>query len=407
MTVAAGSFSTIRYKRQSGIGVYSGTGGQILRRLEDVAGVNLNRPKIENNQIRSDRMPAAPRLGLGMTEFPYKDYVTPGTHAPFYESICLGAFATAPTTGAQTNITAAVTAAPAGTFTRASGSYLSDGFLAGQIVSWTGWTTTGTANNSHNFRIVSVTATVMTCEPLDGVALVAKASGDSVTCVVKGKQVKVPTSGHADHYYYFEDWQADIAQSEQMPDARVESIAISISPNAQPTIDIGFKGLGSFPTATSAYFASPTAEASTPVCSVAYAKLCLDGVAVATVTTLNVTITVELDMPATVCTTSYPFAASTIVKPTGSMTVLWEDQALFNKYKNEQDLALVLVLVNDTTATADFVAFTLQRLRLTEAKKAGGKGSKTKNYTFDAIENSAGTAGTQTSVIAIQDSLAP
>ena len=143
------------------------------------------------------------------------------------------------------------------------------------------------------------------------------------------------------------------------------------------------------------------------MCSVAYAKLCLDGVAVATVTKLDVTIAVELDMPATVCTTSYPFAASTIVKPTGSMTVLWEDQALFNKYKNEQDLALVLVLVNDTTAAADFVAFTLQRLRLTDAKKAGGKGSKTKNYTFDAIENSAGTAGTQTSVVAIQDSLAP
>lgn len=403
MTVAAGSAATLRWKKQAAKGTYNASGGQILRRI--TGKLSYDRTKIENNQIRSDKQMAMPRLGLGTVKLPYQDIITPGTHSAFYASVLLGAYATAATTGAQTNITAAVTTAPAGTFTRATGTFITDGFRVGQVVRWAGWTTGATANNAHNFRITALSALVMTCEPLDGVALVAKAAGDSVTCTLVGKQVSTPSSGHVDDWYTFEDWQSDISQSEQSFDSRIESFNLKIAPNAQPTIDINVKGLV-FTQETSAYFASPTAEASTDVSSAVNSKLILDGVAIATITDMSINASVELDMPAVVGAAVYPMLASKQVKAEGSITVLWEDQALMTKYLNETDLTISAILPNSNLPASDFVGYTIPRVRLFTAEKSDGLEAKTKTYTWSAGENAAAVAGTIASTIAVQDSLA-
>jgi hypothetical protein len=115
------------------------------------------------------------------------------TWQDFIAGICRQAFQTAPTTGALVNVTAAV--GPI-TFTRAAGSYITDGFRVGHVVNWVGWATTGTANNNRYFLITTLTATVMTGVFLDGTAGGAKASGDSVTCTLAGKQTWIPQSGH-------------------------------------------------------------------------------------------------------------------------------------------------------------------------------------------------------------------
>jgi hypothetical protein len=78
-----------------------------------------------------------------------------------------------------------VTAAVAGPqYTRAAGSFLTDGFRVGSLVNWTGWTAPATGNNNRYFIITALTALQMTGIFLDGTPVVAKAAGDNVTCTL-------------------------------------------------------------------------------------------------------------------------------------------------------------------------------------------------------------------------------
>ena len=405
MTVAAGSYRSTRYKRQTAQNVYSAVGGQVLRRSGGA--MTLERSTIDNPQIRADKQKAMARQGLGMVTFAHEDVLAPGTLAPFWESVILGTFATAATSGALTTVAAAVTTAPAGTFTRSTGSYLTDGFTVGKVISSSGWATTGVPNNAHRFMIIGLTALVMTLYPLDGVALAAKAAGDSVTIVEVGKSVKTPASGHVSHYYTMEDWHPDIAQSEQAFDVRVDSIALKFAPNQNLTCSVAFKGLNFTAAPTTPYFASPTAEASTDLCAMATGKIMLGGVIVATVTAADLNISCGLDMPAVIGSATYPFIADTTVTVDGNITVLWEDQTLMTAYQNETDLTLALVFANGRSASADFVGFTLGRCRLFSATKSTDEKSLTKAYKLMGAENTANATGTVASTISIQDSLAP
>lgn len=404
MTVAAGSYRSTRYKRQTAQGVYSAVGGQVLRRSGGA--MTLERSTIDNPQIRADKQKAMARQGVGMVTFAHEDVLAPGTLAPFWESVILGTFATAATSGALITVAAAVTTAPAGTFTRSTGSFITDGFTVGKVIRATGWATTGVPNNTHNFVIIALTALIMTLYPIDGVALAAKAAGDSVTITEVGKSVKTPATGHVSHYYTMEDWHPDITQSEQAFDTRVDSIALKFAPNQNITCSVAFKGLN-FTQAASVYFSTPTAEASTDLCAMATAKLVVGGVVVATVTAADLNISCGLDMPAVIGSATYPFIADTTVTADGNLTVLWEDQTLMSAYQNETDLTLVIVAANGRGAAADFVGFTLGRCRLFSATKSTDEKSLTKAYKLMGAENTANATGTVASTLSIQDSLAP
>jgi len=80
-------------------------------------------------------------------------------------------------TRTATNISAVASARK---FVRASGSWLSDGFVVGQSVKSSGWTG-GTANNKHARTITAVSATDMIFAGADGADMVDDAGGESVT----------------------------------------------------------------------------------------------------------------------------------------------------------------------------------------------------------------------------------
>jgi hypothetical protein len=404
MAIASGSNQRSVIKEQTGLGVYSATGGQILRRTG--LGISFKRNTIDNDQIRNDKMSSMPRGGLGMTEFSYDDLVTPGSHSLLYQAITLGTFATAPTTGAQTNITAALTATPVGTFTRGTGSFLTDGFRRYQVGRWTGWTTGGATNNARNFLVLDVTATVLTGMFLDGTPVAAKAAGDSVTFTLTGKQAQTPLTGHVDRYFQFEDWSSEVPASERSFDTRVESCNFSFAPDANATVQFGLKGLF-FESNASAYFSSPTAAASTDVTATATGVVSINGARVGLVTTASVNVTCTLDMPKVIGSNRYPFAGSTKVDVTGNIGIIWDSQAYQDAYQNETDLDFGFVFASGSAANAEFVGIALPRCRLFSAEKSRGIETTVKTYELRGAENGAAAAGRTNSVVAIQDSLAP
>src|SRR5690606_14718948 len=185
--------------------------------------------------------------------------LSPGTYLDLIAAILRKDFAAgvAPhASSAIDDVTAA--AGPPGTFTRASGSFVTDGFKVGDVVRCTGWTTTGTANNDKNYRITALTATIMTVAE----AVVAKTAGDNIKIAVVGGKSLIPLTSHTSDYFTFEKWFSDISQSERFIDVRPSSMTLNLPATGMATVSFGLVGID-METGVSQYFTTPTAATST------------------------------------------------------------------------------------------------------------------------------------------------
>lgn len=128
---------------------------------------------VQSNVIRTDRMrDDLLQVGVGADgdiniELAYTDF------DDFLVGLCGGTEFTTSTSGTTTTTVAAT----ARTFTRTTGSYITDGFVVGQWVKWTGFTNAG---NAGPYRITTLTATVMTVADPETHLVDEAGSGDEV-----------------------------------------------------------------------------------------------------------------------------------------------------------------------------------------------------------------------------------
>ena len=246
-TPATGLFKKVAFLAESTFGTAPGpTGAQYLRRTQST--LSTSAAFFKSNEINTDRQLRDNRKGAKTVKGNIQGELSPGTYSPFMAAMLgASAFTAGVSTAALTNVTAAATTP--GTFTRATGSFLTDGFKVGDIVRWTGWATTGLANNSRSYRITALTGTVMTVgTAVSGTAtgpeaVAAKASGDSVTCTVVGKKCITPTSGLADSSFGIEHWHSDISKSELFLGCKPTQMALSLPSSGIATVNFTFMGL--------------------------------------------------------------------------------------------------------------------------------------------------------------------
>lgn len=408
MAIAEGIRKTLAYKKETSWGTVPvvTTGGQILRRVTGM--FNLKKDTYQSEEIRSDFQMQDYRHGFRKAEGSVSGEFSPGTFAAFIQAALGRDFTAGSTTGALTNVTAAVTTGASGTFTRAAGSFLTDGFKVGDVVRWTGWATTGTPNNAHNFLITALTATVMTVTALDGVAIGAKASGDSVTGTVFGKKTFVPTTGHTDDSFTFEEWSSTIAQSEVYSGNKVNTVSLDLPASGLAKIDLGFMGKDLAQTGSSQFFTSPSAETSSGIFASVNGLLLVGGVAQAIVTGVKLNLNRNMTMEAVVGSNVSPdiFEGRCLVD--GEFTAFYEDATFRDYFDDETEVSLVLVVTTANTAAADFVSITLPRIKINGADKDDGEKGVVRTYPFQALRNASGGTGvsSEQTTISIQDALA-
>lgn len=406
MAQASGVAKKIKYKQEVTYGLIPvAASSQSLRRV--TCDIDLSKDTYESNEIREDRQVSDMRHGVRMVSGTLNGELSPGTYKDFIAASLCQAFQTAATTGAIITVTAASTSGAAGTFTRASGSYLTDGFKIGDIVTWTGWATTGVPNNSHNFMITALTALIMTGFMLDGVAVGPKAAGDSVTGVVKGKKTWVPTTGHTDISYSIESWYSDIAQSEVFAGCKVGQIDLGLPASGMATINIAFQGQ-QITTASSEYFTSPTAQTSTGVLAAVNGAVVVGGVQVANLTGLTLTINNNLTSDPVVGSNIKPFIFQGRVKVSGQMTINFENATMRDIFVNETETSLFAAFTTSNLPGADFVAIAMSRIKTGGATKDDGEKGLVMTVPFTALLNTAGGAAVANlaTTISIQDSTA-
>jgi hypothetical protein len=404
MTIATGIAKQLRYKLETTWGTLAGTsGGQLLRRV--TSDLNLTKDTYESGEIRSDYQVQDFRHGVRKVEGNVNGELSPGTFKDFFAAALRQDFQTAATTGSIITVTAAASSPQ---FVRSSGSFLTDGFKVGDVVQWTGFASPATGNNVKNFLVTALTALNMTGIFVNGDAVVARAAGDSVTCTLKGKKTWVPTSGHTDPSFTFEHWHSDVTESERFAGCKLGQMTVQLPPTGIATLGMQFSGKNMTSDASTAYFTSPAAETTTGVIASVNGAVYVGGTKVALLTGLNLTINGNLTMEPVVGSNTYPDIFEGRVKVNGQMTVFFEDGTFRDYFDQETEVSVYGVFATGDGASADFVSFTLPRIKAGGANKDDGEKGLVQTIPFTALLNAAGGAAVDSlkTTISIQDSQA-
>lgn len=405
MGQASGVFKQIAIKEEASYGVLPTTSGaQLLRRTD--ATFNLSKDTYESNEIRTDLQTADMRHGVRRVAGTLNGELSPGSYAAYLAALLKRDFA------AVTALTAlSLTVAGSGptyTITRAAGSFLTSGLKVGQVIRLTAGTFNA-SNLNKNLFIVALTATEATVIVLNGTALVAEGPITASTITVPGKTTYVPVSGHTDKSFSIEEWYSDISRSEVFAGCKFTKASIQLPPSGMATLglDVAGKDFGQAPGSVR-YFTSPTALSSSGVVAAVNGVLRIGGVTLASVTGLNFDVDASFSGDPVVGSNVVPTQFAGRVKVSGQFTAYFEDGVIPAAFFDETELGIQVALTTSNDAAADFVSFSMSRVKLGGADKADGDGGVVRTFPFTALLNSNGGSGTahEQSTIAIQDSLA-
>lgn len=410
MSIGQGVQKILVTKRQSALGTQATAGSaQQLRRKTSM--FELKRDVANTaDEIASHQQLISERQTSQMVDGKISGFLSPGTYSDYISQVLRKDFAAGATSGALITVAAAVTTGAFGTFTRSAGSYLTDGFKVGDVIRWVGWATTGAPNNAHNFVITALTATVMTGKMLDGVAVGPKAAGDSVTATVVGKKSYSPDTGHTNIYNTIEEWRSDVSISQVNVDVQVGQASFKIPGSGNAEVDFTLVGLSQLADSASAYFTTPTAETTTDVLASATGVLVLNGTENVVVTNIDFSIDGQLSaLDGVVGTTSRPDTQRKKVLVKGSFSAYLESSTLHTLFRNETETTLISILTAGRTANADFIGFSMPRIKIQGSAPDDGEKAAVRTYQFTALYDSTGGAGTDSdkTTISVQDSAAP
>ena len=403
MAKAQGVFKKISYKKEAN-GAWGEipavtTGAQYLRRTS--SDFNVIKSTLESNEINPTFQLVGVRTGVGSAEGSLSGELSAGTYADFFASVVAKDFsAVAPITGLSLTIAAA---GAYFTVTRAAGSWITDGVKVGNVVHITVGTGADPANLNNNLLVLSMTATVLTVQVLSRISMVAPNSITAGTVVVKGKTTMVPTTGHTDDSYSFEQWYADIAQSELFGGMKVTSAAVSVSPDGLSTVDFSMAGKDLTKTGTSEFFTSPSAASTSGLLAGATGALIVNGQPGACITDASINIDRNTENTQCIGSSSVSSIAVGQIRATGSFSAYFSDATFRDIYRNEQNVSVVLALTESNDKAANVIVFVLPKVRFLSATNADAEGNIVQSIDYQALLNDVTTAGLPATTIAIQD----
>lgn len=404
MGIATGVNTQLAYKVESTWGTAPGaSGGQLLRRTE--TDLNLSKDTYQSNEKRPDFQVADFRHGVRRAAGKLSGELSPKTYSDFFAAALKRDFsAVAPSTGLS--ITIALVSGVVYKLTRGAGSWLTDGLKVGMV----GRLTAGSfnvANSGKNLLIVGVTALDLQVMTLNGSALVAEGPIASATFAVTGKQTYIPQSGHTDKSFAIERFFPEVPASELFTGCKIDKIGLNLPPTGMATVDFDFVGKDIVP-GTGQYFTAPTAVTSTPTLAAVNGVLRVGGQIVATVTGLTVEIDPTFSGDPVVGANTIAGLFPGKVQVSGQMTVYFDSTVLRDAFVNETEIDLVAAFTTDNTATADFLAIALPRIKIGGAGKNDADGGIVQTMPFQALLNVNGGTGiaTEKTTIQIQDSQA-
>jgi hypothetical protein len=398
MATASGINKVVSYKKETAFGTLPSptTGGQTLRRVSST--FNLTKETYQSEEIRTDYQLVDFRHGVRSVEGSISGELSAGTYADFLAS-ALARNWTAATPSALGSTTIASVGGTY-TITRTTGSWLTDTVRVGNVIRLTGF---ATANNNVNLLVIALTATVVTVVALNGVKLTNETVASGGTYKVQGKTTYVPTTGHTDDSYTFEEWYADIGQSEVTVGNKVNTVGIALPATGLTTVDLSFMGQDLKQRGVSQFFTTPSTQNTNGIFAAVNGALIVNGAPVALVTGANFNINRNMTSEAVVGSNIKPEIYEGRIIVDGDFTTLYQDGTFAGYFDNETEISLVVALTANSLPNSEFMSFTIPRLKLsTDTKDDGEKGIVSSN-SFQALKGN-GANGFEATTLMIQDS---
>jgi hypothetical protein len=286
-------------------------------------------------------------------------------------------------------------------------SFLTDGVKIGDVGRITAGTYTGTARDI-NLLVTGVTATVLTVlsQRLDADARRGPLPPRPSPSSARSRSFR--STGHTNDYYTFEEWFNDITQEPHL--RRHADRDRPRSAFRRPaTRRSSWRLLGLSRTkGSSQVLTSPTAETTTSILTAANAMILLNGSRTLVGTSLSIKIDGQLQYgDAVIGSNSLSDVTKGDVKVSGSVTVQFDGETVSSLFDNETALDHRRA-VRRTSATADFIGFTIPRVKLMKDDIDDGKKQLVMTCDFTAQINTSGGAAlaNDQGIISIQDSQA-
>ena len=402
MPIAKGISKQVAIKKESTYGTLAGaTGGRLLRRV--TSSFNLTKEAYQSDEIRTDYQMSDFRHGVRSADGSVSGELSPGSYSDLFAAALARAFA-AP--GAGTGIgTAAAFTASATVLTRATGSFLTDGFKIGDVIRITAGTGMVAGDLNKNLLLTAVTALTMNFVVLNGSGFTTTSVTAAGAMAVIGKKTFVPQTGHISDSFTVEEWYSDISQSEVYTGCKVNTIGISIPSTGMATVDFGFMGKDLNTTGITQYFTTPTALGSSGVFAGVNGVVIFNGTQVAVVTDASVNINRNISNATVLGSNSITESFDGRALIDGSLSLYFTDAVARDAFKNETEVSVIFTLTTNNTATADFMSITLPRIKVNSFTKDDGEQGITASCDFQALLN-ATTGGSEVTTITVQDSLA-
>jgi len=404
MAIAELATRKITFAKQSGLGSLASTSAGLALNYRPSTTMGLSKESFTSDSIRTDQQRANPRHGLRRGTASIDQELQMAGHKELMAAALRGSWASTITTGALTTI--GINSSTR-TISRASGSFVTDGFCVGDIVRASGFA--ATANNGRNFRLATVSALSMTYHAdtwLTGIT--TESAGASVTISVPGKKLQTPASSHTKDYFTIDDWHSDVSNQTTIKDAVVNTMSLDIAPGAHAQVSFGLIGTDATPTGSSQYFTSGSITAAPTGALLAGPNglLRYNGADSAVVQQLQINLDSGADVRAVIGANKSPDVFRESITITGSLQALFDNAATgpLVTFDAETEAALYVYLFADSTASSEFIIIKLPSVKMMGADKSADGPAMQLSGNLSAGRLASGTAQETTSIV-IVDSL--
>ena len=342
--------------------------------------LGLSKDALQSEEIRSDRQISDFRQGSNQVGGNINFELSYGSFDQFMEAALLSSDWASPATTGTTTLSQTATS-----ITRASGSFVTDGFTVGMEVEVSGFSGSG-ANGQ--MVVTAVAALELTLTALEGQTLAIEA-GDADELVVASNRAAAGTERRSFSFIrYFADIETADKPYHIFTGCEFNSLQLTISANSMITGTLSVVGQGLSTAEDLTGLGTPTyntVSTTSPFDSFTGA-LEEGGTVIAVVTEVSLTLQNGIEPKFVVgsANTIYPSLGRSNL--TGQVTAYFEDSTLIDKFINETESSLTFRLPD---AAGNAQKYTIPRIKYTGGQPdVSGEGPVTLTMPFQALLDS-------------------
>lgn len=316
--------------------------------------INLEKALLESEEVRSDLQVADVRHGFNRVVGSPGFELSVRSYDDLLE-VLFGSTWASVTTVSGVNLAISSVSKKV---TRASGSFLTAGYRAGDIVTLAGFSNAG---NNTSFRVTAVNATELTLSDPDSV-IVTEASTSGRTVTYPGKRLDLGTSLKT---LTIERAFAGVGKYQPFRGCAIGRMALGIRPEA--IVGGSFDILGMIAAAMASSSISgetPSPRLTTTPLAAFEGKVYEGGAVSAVVTGVDVDLNANRSLAAVIGSKYSPDVYQGRIEASGNLVAFFEDETMLNKFVNETESSIYIKLQDPADATV-FLSLVIPRVKYT------------------------------------------